>query len=93
MQGLDLESELKQLRSREKKLLEVGLYPIDFDLYLEGKKLAVKGIARNKHDKRTLDRLKNGLAEVERAIERTQAKQHRVNLELGDRQKRKKDIF
>ncbi|EYC33800.1 hypothetical protein Y032_0002g999 [Ancylostoma ceylanicum] len=73
LQGLDLESELKQLRSKEKKLLE--------------------GIARNKHDKRTLDRLKNGLAEVERAIEKTQAKQQRVHSELGDRQKRKKDIF
>ncbi|CAJ0602633.1 unnamed protein product [Cylicocyclus nassatus] len=73
VQGLDLESELKHLRSKEKKLLE--------------------GIARNKHDKRTVERLKNGLAEVEKEIQRTQAKRQRVQSELGDRQKRKKDIF
>ncbi|KAJ1349654.1 hypothetical protein KIN20_005251 [Parelaphostrongylus tenuis] len=73
VQGIDLESELKQLRSKEKKLRE--------------------GIFRNRQDKRTVERLKLGLADVERSIQKVEAKQARVRTELGNRQKRKKDIF
>ncbi|WKY04579.1 hypothetical protein Q1695_005522 [Nippostrongylus brasiliensis] len=74
VKGIDLEYELKQLRSKEKKLKD--------------------GVARNKHDKRTMERIKAQLTEVERSIEKVQAKQQRVHSEIFDRQKKKtKDIF
>uniref|UniRef100_W6NFI5 Zinc finger CCCH-type with G patch domain-containing protein n=1 Tax=Haemonchus contortus TaxID=6289 RepID=W6NFI5_HAECO len=74
VQGIDLECELKQLRSKERKLRE--------------------GIARNKHDKRTVERMKVQLVELERTIEKVQGKQQRLHSEIGDRQKKKKkDIF
>ncbi|KJH44839.1 phosphatidate cytidylyltransferase [Dictyocaulus viviparus] len=73
VKGIDLEYELKQLRSKEKKLRE--------------------GIIRNRQDKRTVERLKLSLANVEQSIQKVQAKQNRVHLELNNRQKRKKDIF
>lgn len=73
VKGIDLEYELKQLRSKEKKLRE--------------------GIIRNRQDKRTVERLKLSLLDVERSIQKVQAKQERVHSELGSRQKRKKDIF
>ncbi|VDM57383.1 unnamed protein product [Angiostrongylus costaricensis] len=73
VKGIDLEYELKQLRSKEKKLRD--------------------GIFRNRQDKRTVERLKVSLADVEQSIQKVQAKQARVQTELGNRQKRKKDIF
>uniref|UniRef100_A0A0K0DAY6 Zinc finger CCCH-type with G patch domain-containing protein n=1 Tax=Angiostrongylus cantonensis TaxID=6313 RepID=A0A0K0DAY6_ANGCA len=73
VKGIDLEYELKQLRSKEKKLRD--------------------GIFRNRQDKRTVERLKVGLVDVEQSIQKVQAKQARVQTELENRQKRKKDIF
>lgn len=73
VKGIDLEYELKQLRSKEKKLRD--------------------GILRNRQDKRTVERLKVGLVDVEQSIQKVQAKQARVQTELENRQKRKKDIF
>ncbi|KAK6054754.1 g-patch domain protein [Cooperia oncophora] len=92
----EIKEDIRMLAKSDTKTLGVKGIDLECELkQLRGKEKKLReGIARNKHDKRTVDRMKVQLIELEKAIEKVQAKQQRVHSEIGDRQKKKKkDIF
>ncbi|KAK6027351.1 hypothetical protein OSTOST_06618 [Ostertagia ostertagi] len=92
----EIKEDIRMLAKSSTKSLGVKGIDLECELkQLRGKERKLReGIARNKHDKRTVDRMKVQLAELEKTIEKVQAKQQRVHSEIDDRQKKKKkDIF